>query len=319
MNSAVRATAVGLLLLASGAGQAAGQAAIDSSLFAYIRGLKAIDNHAHPVSTDPGDRDFDALPIDGFPPFAFPLRLSPDNPELVDAWRDLYGYRYADRSPAHLAELKAEKIRIKAEQGDNYPAWVLDRLGIGVQLANRMALGRGVEPPRFRWVAFVDPLIFPVSTKGLETTPDRADLFPRTERNLRRYLGDVKVGALPATFQGYLARVVTPTLERMARGGAVAVKYEAAYLRKLDFGPATLAEARSVYDRYRAGGAPSPTVWASASKTLSPAAAPSAPCSPPLRPRSTRPCRPPAPRRRSPTSPTSADTQGPARGLRRKP
>ncbi len=257
----VRILLAGLAPLVSGASGAAGQTAVDSALLAYIRGLKAIDNHAHPVSMEPGDRDFDALPIDGFPPFAFPIRLSPDNPELIDAWRDLYGYRYSDRSEAHLAELKALKNKIKAEQGDNYPAWVLDRLGIGVQLANRMALGRGVQTSRFRWVAFVDPLLFPLDTKRLQTTPDRADLFPRTERNLRRYLADLGVAALPQTFQEYLARVVTPTIGRMAQGGAVAVKYEAAYLRSLAFGPASLTDARAVYQRYRAGGAPSAAAY----------------------------------------------------------
>lgn len=251
------ALVTGWLLTAAVAGAAA-QTPIDSALFAYVRGLRAIDNHAHPVSTAPGDRDFDALPIDGFPPFAFPLRLSADNPELVEAWRDLYGYRYTDRSESHLAELKALKGKAKAEQGDNYPAWVLDRLGIGVQLANRMALGRGVTSSRFRWVSFVDPLLFPLDTKALQTTPDRADLFPKTEKNLRRYLGDLGVKSLPATFGAYLSRVVTPTLERMAAGGAVAVKFEAAYLRKLDFGAASATDAGAVYDRYRTGGAPSP-------------------------------------------------------------
>lgn len=251
------ALVTGWLLTAAVAGAAA-QTPIDSALFAYVRGLRAIDNHAHPVSTAPGDRDFDALPIDGFPPFAFPLRLSADNPELVEAWRDLYGYRYTDRSESHLAELKALKSKVKAEQGDNYPAWVLDRLGIGVQLANRMALGRGVTSSRFRWVSFVDPLLFPLDTKALQTTPDRADLFPKTEKNLRRYLGDLGVKSLPATFGAYLSRVVTPTLERMAAGGAVAVKFEAAYLRKLDFGAASATDAGAVYDRYRTGGAPSP-------------------------------------------------------------
>jgi predicted TIM-barrel fold metal-dependent hydrolase len=110
-------------------------------------------------------------------------------------------------------------------------------------------------------VAFVDPLLFPVDTKQLETTPDRADLYPKTARNLARYLADLKVTSLPATFHGYLDAVVRPTLEKMAAGGAVAVKYEAAYLRRLDFAPATFEQARAVYDRYRAGGAPPMAVY----------------------------------------------------------
>ena len=40
---------------------------------------------------------------------------------------------------------------------------------------------------------------------------------------------------MPATLAEYLARVVTPTLERHKQGGAVAEKFEAAYLRSLAF------------------------------------------------------------------------------------
>ena len=229
----------------------AAQAPLDSSLYAFIKRIRAIDNHAHPVAVDPADRDFDALPIDGFPPFAFPVRLNPDNPELIDAWREMYGYPYRDRTDAHLAELRATKARVRAEQGNAYPAWVLDRLGIDVQLANRMAMGPGLSAPRFAWVSFVDPLIFPLPTKALQVTPDRADLFPKTEKNLARYLKELGLSARPATLQGYLDKVVGPTLARMKANGAIAVKYEAAYLRHLDFGPATFAEARRVYERTR--------------------------------------------------------------------
>lgn len=253
--------AAALLVALAATTPVVGQARVDSALAAYIATIKAIDNHAHPVSTDPADRDFDALPIDGFPPFAMPARLRGGNPELIQGWREMYGYPYADMTEPHLAELKQLKARARAAQGDHYPTWVLDRLGVDVQLANRLALGPGLEAPRFRWVAFVDPLIFPVNTRALETTPDRADLFPKTARNLARYLGDLKIKTLPPTFQGYLDQVVRPTLERMAAGGAVAVKYEAAYLRRLDFGPATFEQARAVYDKYRTAGAPPMAVY----------------------------------------------------------
>ncbi|MBA3709930.1 MAG: amidohydrolase family protein, partial [Planctomycetes bacterium] len=46
-------------------------------------------------------------------------------------------------------------------------------------------------------------------------------------------------------------------LERQRKAGAVAVKFEAAYLRALDFGPASASEARRVYAKYAAGGVPS--------------------------------------------------------------
>ena len=250
-----------LVVVVASATSGTAQVPVDAALAAYISSIKAIDNHAHPMSTDPADRDFDALPIDGFPPFALPARLRGGNPELVQGWRDLFGYPHGDMTEAHMADLKALKARIRAEQGERYPAWVLDRLGVDVQLANRLALGPGLAAPRFRWVAFVDPLLFPLNTKQLETTPDRADLYPKTARNLTRYLADLEVTSLPATFKGYLDLVVRPTLERMAAGGAVAVKYEAAYLRRLDFAPATFEQARTVYDRYRAGGAPQMAVY----------------------------------------------------------
>ncbi len=39
----------------------------------------------------------------------------------------------------------------------------------------------------------------------------------------------------PLSLDEYLQKIVDPTLERHKRGGAVAIKFEAAYLRSLDF------------------------------------------------------------------------------------
>jgi predicted TIM-barrel fold metal-dependent hydrolase len=49
---------------------------------------------------------------------------------------------------------------------------------------------------------------------------------------------------------------VTPTLERQKRNGVVALKYEAAYLRKLDFDDPDEARARATYARFVGGGEP---------------------------------------------------------------
>ncbi|HEX7957510.1 MAG TPA: amidohydrolase family protein, partial [Pyrinomonadaceae bacterium] len=87
--------------------------------------------------------------------------------------------------------------------------------------------------------------------------PDYAAFYPGEDALLRRYLGGRGMKAVPPTLRASLARVVTPTLERQRREGAVAVKFEAAYLRALDFGGASEAEAARVYARYaRGGGAP---------------------------------------------------------------
>jgi predicted TIM-barrel fold metal-dependent hydrolase len=70
----------------------------------------------------------------------------------------------------------------------------------------------------------------------------------------RRYMSERGLAALPPSLAEYLARVVTPTLEAQKRQGAAAIKFEAAYLRSLDFGPASEEEAASIYARYAAGG-----------------------------------------------------------------
>jgi hypothetical protein len=139
---------------------------------------------------------------------------------------------------------------------------VLDRVGIEVMLANRVAMGPGLAPPRFRWVSYVDALMLPLSTRSeAAASPDRAKLYPFEEKLLRRYLADLGVAKLPATLDAYLRTVVTPTLERQRKGGCVAVKFEAAYLRSLDFDDVPLATADRVYSRYVSGGAPPRTEY----------------------------------------------------------
>src|SRR6478736_8650211 len=81
------------------------EAAIDAQLAAEIAGIKAIDNHAHPVLAAPGDREFDALPVDHMEPQSDPAALRPGSfktPFTADS-----------------------KAGAKREHGDQYPAWVL--------------------------------------------------------------------------------------------------------------------------------------------------------------------------------------------------
>ena len=154
---------------------------------------------------------------------------------------------------------------VAKQQGEGFPTWVLDQVGTDVMLANRIAMGPGLPSPRFRWVSYADPLMMPLSTKTLAAgNPDREKLFPLTAKLLRRYLADLKIAKLPGTLDGYLKTVVTPTLEAQRKGGCVAVKFEAAYLRALDFDEASAPAAAGVYAKYAAGGEPS----AAESKTL---------------------------------------------------
>ena len=126
-------------------------------------------------------------------------------------------------------------------------------------LANRIATGPGLEPPRFRWVPFDDPLLFPLDTKvEAARTPDTRSLYPREAALLARYLRDLGVRALPPTLAAYIDSVVVPTLQRQRQSGAVAIKFEIAYLRPLDFGDPDSSAARAIYARYAAAGTPTP-------------------------------------------------------------
>src|SRR6266566_7009188 len=144
-------------LITTGAMEVRAQSGVDRDLLAEIYKIKAIDNHAHPLRYDaPGEKpddEFDALPLDAIVPFPLPVRLSPSNAEFIRAWHDLYRYGHNDMSEAHVRELMAAKQRVLNERGDSFPAWILDQLNIETMFANRVAMGRGLAAPRFRWVA----------------------------------------------------------------------------------------------------------------------------------------------------------------------
>ena len=221
--------------------------AADADLAAEIAHIQAIDNHAHPVRAvpngQPADREFDALPVDNMEPQSDPVNQRPDTPLLLDAAKALY------RS--------STKARTIQEKGDGYPAWVLDQMGVEVMVANRVAMGSSIQPPRFRWVPYADALLFPLDNSSLAAkNSDRKSFFALEDVLRRRYLADAGLPAPPATFADYLSRVVTATLERQKQGGAVAEKFEAAYLRTLAFDAVDRAAAEHVYRQFAAKGVP---------------------------------------------------------------
>ena len=242
------APSLGAVLLAFGAGAAFAQTPIDPSLAAYIAGLKAIDNHAHPMrpvaAGAPADSEYDALPLDGIPPFPVPWRLTRESPVWAAAQRALYGAR--------------DPAQVRRQKGDSFPGWALDRAGIDIMFANRIAMGAGLPRERFRWVPFDDALLFPLDTRDeAGRTPDTRSLYPRETTLLERYVHDLRRDALPATLEQYVSAVVIPTLRAQRDGGAIAVKFEIAYLRSLDFADPDTARASAIYARYVAGGVPS--------------------------------------------------------------
>lgn len=233
------------------------QSAIDPDLAKFVATIKAVDNHSHVNSTASGDPDSDALPLDGLPPFLLPVRARPENPEWIAGYKALYGFPYDDLSAPHLSELRAAMQRVAKEQGDRFPEWALDQIGTEVMVANRIAMGPGLAPPRFVWASYVDALMLPLSTRAERAgNGDYAVLYPFEEKLLARYLKDLGIAALPPTLDAYLATVVTATLERQRKAGCIAVKFEAAYLRKLDFDDPDEGAARKVYAKYVAAGEP---------------------------------------------------------------
>jgi len=101
-------------------------------------------------------------------------------------------------------------------------------------------------------VPFDDALLFPLNNRALATNSDRKAFFDDEDRLLARYLKECGYTRPPATLNEYLQKIVDPTLQRQKRGGAVAIKFEAAYLRSLDFDDVPRSEAESAYTHGRA-------------------------------------------------------------------
>lgn len=254
-NAWLLATALLILFVV----QIRAQITADSRLLAEINRIKAVDNHAHPERVlQSGEKDEDGMDYSAAEPFDIPVRLRPDNPEYVGAWRALYGYKYTDTSEFHLRELMKAKRRLMLELGDRYPAWVLDKLGIETMLANRVAMGRGgLVSPYFRWVSFADALLYPLNNERAgQENPDYRAAFTGLERILKRYLLASNQNALPPTLNDYLTKVVTATIERQKREGVIALKFDSAYIRSLNFDNVPQSEASRIYERYIKSGEP---------------------------------------------------------------
>jgi predicted TIM-barrel fold metal-dependent hydrolase len=256
--------AIGLVccVLALSSSRARAQAPVDSALLRYINGIRAIDNHAHPMrpvaAGAPADTEYDALPLDGIPAFDLPNRLKPDDPIWRAAQNALYHIPLDQTGAAYHTALKAANANAIRTRGQTFPTWVLDQAGIDVMMSNRIAMGPGLAAPRFRWISFVDALMLPLDTRAeAARTPDTRPLYPREARLLQRYLRDLNMRSLPATLDEYVRTVVNATLARQKANGAAGIKFEAAYLRPLDFDDPDVGAAQRTYAKYVRGGVPS--------------------------------------------------------------
>lgn len=233
---------------------------IDPQLAAEIDAIAAIDNHAHPVRVvNDGERDteYDALPVALMEPYdSAPFRARSTNPELTAAWRGLYRFRHEDMRAEYVQQALELKRAAMRQRGDRYPAWVLDQLKIGVMLANRVSMGRGMDPARFKWVPYGDPLMYPLNNERLGSRdPDRKAFFGAEGQLLKRFLAEGGAQTLPATLDEYLA-FATRTLERWKGQGAIAVKLEMAYLRSFDVGNPPKSDVERTYASFVKSGGP---------------------------------------------------------------
>jgi predicted TIM-barrel fold metal-dependent hydrolase len=142
-------------------------------------------------------------------------------------------------------------------KGDLYPAWVLNQSHTEVMLANRVVMGRGLTPDRFRWVPFVDMFLFPLNNTALKAKDtDKKVFFSREEQLLQGYLRDAQLTQTPANLDDYLT-FVSHRLETFKANGAVAVKFEIAYLRDINISDPQREAADRVYAIYARSSEPS--------------------------------------------------------------
>ena len=220
-------------------------------LLAAITKIKILDHHGHP--SFPDDENVDAAPV---PPGNAPWRLRPDNPEWVAAAHALFNYPFADVSEEHARWLTARKAELKKSRGIKYFTDVLDKNGIEIAFANRIAMADYLDRTRFKWVFFVDSFMYPFDNSGLAArNPDQAAFMPMQTKMLQRYERQAGLSALPQSLADYLS-FVTRVLQENQRQGGVAVKFEVAYFRPLTFDDPSRESAQAIYDKHHSGGVP---------------------------------------------------------------
>jgi len=222
-------------------------------LLPQIDRIPIYDNHSHATFPDDSDMDAQAAPPDE----SSVLRLRDTNPEFVAGAKALFGYPYDDFQPEHAKWLIDKKKAAEKAGGTAYWDSILDKLNIETCLANRVALGRYLDPKRFHWVFFVDSFLFPLDNRDQTgKNPDMGVYIPLQEKVLHRYMQQENVSGLPADLAGYES-FVRQTLADNQKKGGVAIKFEAAYFRSLYFSDPPREKAEAIYAKYHAGGVPS--------------------------------------------------------------
>jgi hypothetical protein len=222
-------------------------------LLPQIEKIAAFDHHAHPGYADDPDVDAMAAP----PNASEALRTRDDNPELAAAAKALFGYPYNDLSAEHAKWLLNKKTELKKQlSGTTYFNSILDKINIESSVANRAMMPDYLDAKRFPWVFFADSFMWPFNNEH-ETgrNPDEGVFIPLQEKMLHRWMQQVSVTKLPASFADYLS-FISRVLEDNSRRGGIAMKFEVAYFRPMSFSDPTSSQAEDIYRRFITGGIP---------------------------------------------------------------
>jgi uncharacterized protein len=236
----------------------------DPEIVSYINSVKAIDNHAHVTGLDLAhDRGFDQLRCDELPASS---GLAPANlrfgADQQVAYKTLFGFDARTGDAAEIKKIQDMETAARQEHGAGFYAWAMQKAGIETAFANRTALAPEMKAPQIRWVPYEDALLFPLDNRSAKAAnPDRRVFFSDAEQLSSAYLRDAGLSRIPPTLDAYVETVVQATLTKQKAAGAVAVKFESAYLRRLDFAPSSRDEAASIYAKYATGGNPAPAEY----------------------------------------------------------
>jgi len=225
----------------------------DPQLMSYINSIQAIDNHAHVVAPDMAhDKNYDALRCETLPPgTALPPANTRFGADVQAAWKALYGVIADSDSPENVKKVAAAQQAVREKEGPNYFGWVLKQAGFDIVLANRVAMAPQLDARHFKWVPYDDALLFPLNnTTEKAGSPDRKVLYEAEEQLLNQYGTAAGQKAITSSLDVYLDKVVNATLRSQKQAGAIAIKFEVAYLRSLDFEPASHDDAAKVYEKY---------------------------------------------------------------------
>lgn len=232
---------------------------VDPEIARHLESIKAIDNHAHVMGLNRAtDKGYDQLRCDELPvtPSGLPPQMLRFNPTLQAAVRTLYGLDLLDDLEPSIKTLQTAAVSTREKNGGGHYAWVLDKAGIQTVLANRTAMAPELKAPQFLWVPYADALMFPLDNGALTINPDRKALFTMADALERTYLRELGMTRIPATLDEYVQKVLQQTLRKQKSAGAVAVKFEVAYLRSLAFDVAVKDAAAGVYSKYATGATP---------------------------------------------------------------